>query len=68
MRIRAEKTGGIWHGYIDGHPEVDERGLTEEIALKKAMIVAERIKEQISSRGKPEAAGRRRINGNTEER
>lgn len=24
MNIRVEKTGGIWHAYLEGHPEVDE--------------------------------------------
>ena len=33
--IRTEKVGGIWHGYLEGHPEVDERALTEEIARRK---------------------------------
>ena len=35
MKIETKKVGGIWHGYLEGHPEVDERGLTEEIALRK---------------------------------
>src|SRR5205823_2419037 len=33
--IRTEKIGGIWHGYLEGHPEIDERALTEEIARRK---------------------------------
>jgi len=40
MNIRVEKVGGIWHGTIDGHPEIDERGLTEEIARRKVLAVA----------------------------
>jgi hypothetical protein len=40
MNIRVEKVGGIWHGTIDGHPEIDERGLTEEIARRKVNSVA----------------------------
>jgi hypothetical protein len=35
MKIRTQKTGGIWHGYLEGHPEVDERALTEEMASEK---------------------------------
>lgn len=35
MKITTKKIGGIWHGYREGHPEVDERGLTEEIARRK---------------------------------
>jgi hypothetical protein len=35
MKITTRKTGGIWHGYIEGHPEIDERALTEEIARQK---------------------------------
>jgi hypothetical protein len=42
--VRTERIGGIWHGYVDGHPEVDERGLTEEIARRKAESVAKRLK------------------------
>lgn len=44
MKIRVEKTGGIWHGYIEGHPEVDERALTEDIAWRKAERMVERLK------------------------
>jgi hypothetical protein len=36
LKIRTQKTAGIWHGYVEGHPEIDERALTEEIALRKA--------------------------------
>lgn len=43
-RIRTEKIGGIWHGYLEGHPEIDERALTEEIARRKAESVAKRLK------------------------
>jgi hypothetical protein len=35
MKITTRKIGGIWHGYLDGHPEIDERALTEEIARQK---------------------------------
>jgi hypothetical protein len=35
MKITTKKVGGIWHGYLEGHPEIDERGLTEEIAQRK---------------------------------
>lgn len=35
MRITTRKVGGIWHGYLEGHPEIDERALTEEIARQK---------------------------------
>jgi hypothetical protein len=43
MNIRVEKVGGIWHGTIDAHPEIDERGLTEEIAWRKVNDVASRL-------------------------
>ena len=43
MNIRVEKVGGIWHGTIDGHPEVDERGLTEEIVRRKVEAVAQTL-------------------------
>ena len=41
MEIRTEKTGGIWHGYLEGHPQVDERALTEEIAWQKVKRIIE---------------------------
>lgn len=47
MKITTQKTGGIWHGYLEGHPEVDERGLTEEMARVKV----ERIVERVRTRG-----------------
>lgn len=40
MNIRVEKVGGIWHGTIYEHPEIDERSLTEEIARRKVNDVA----------------------------
>jgi hypothetical protein len=46
MNIRVEKVGGIWHGTIDGHPEIDERGLTEEIARRKVEQAALQITER----------------------
>ena len=39
-KITAKRVGGIWHGYLEGHPEVDERGLTESIAKRKAGEIA----------------------------
>jgi hypothetical protein len=41
MKIRVEKTGSIWHGYLEGHPEIDERGLTKEKALEKVRRIME---------------------------
>jgi hypothetical protein len=43
VRICVQKVGGIWHGTIEGHPEIDERGLTKEIAERKAREAAGRI-------------------------
>jgi hypothetical protein len=45
LKIRVQKIGGIWHGYVEGHPEIDERALTEEIAERKARQMAQRITE-----------------------
>jgi hypothetical protein len=42
VTIVVRKTGGIWHGTIDGCLDVDERGLTPEIAERKARELAER--------------------------
>lgn len=44
--IRVKKTGGIWHGYLDGYPEIDERGLTEEVARRKVERVIEKLKAE----------------------
>jgi predicted RNase H-like HicB family nuclease len=50
--IRTEKIGGIWHGYLDGHPEIDERGLTEEIARRKVESVANILAEENADKKK----------------
>jgi hypothetical protein len=41
MKITTQKTGGIWHGYLAGHPEIDERGLTEEKAREKVQRIVD---------------------------
>jgi hypothetical protein len=41
MKITTQKTGGIWHGYLEGHPEIDERGLTEEKAREKVQRIVD---------------------------
>jgi hypothetical protein len=46
MKITTQKTGGIWHGYLEGHPEIDERGLTEEIARRKVERIVERMEQE----------------------
>lgn len=46
MKIRVQRVGGIWHGTIDGHPEVDVRGLTEEIARRKAEALAASMNDE----------------------
>jgi hypothetical protein len=43
MKLSAKRIGGIWHGTVEGHPEIDERGLTEEVAKRKAASVAARL-------------------------
>ncbi len=43
LRVTVEKTGGIWHGYLEGHPEVDERALTEDIARQKVERIVARL-------------------------
>jgi hypothetical protein len=35
VKVLVEKVGGIWHGRIEGHPEIDERGLTAETRNEK---------------------------------
>jgi hypothetical protein len=46
MKIKTQKTGGIWHGYLEGHREVDERALTEEIAKQKVVRIVERMERE----------------------
>lgn len=48
LDVTVQRTGGIWHGYVEGHPEVDERGLTEEMARVKAERVVKRLREDAS--------------------
>ena len=43
LRISVQRVGGIWRGSIDGHPDVDERALAEEIAVEKTERAAKRI-------------------------
>jgi hypothetical protein len=47
--VVTRKIGGIWHGYLRDHPEVDERGLTEEIARQKVERIVERIETEETS-------------------
>jgi hypothetical protein len=44
MNIKTEKVGGIWHGYVVGHFEINERALTEEIARAKAEQIAAKLR------------------------
>lgn len=48
LRIGAQRTGGIWHGYVEGRtvPDEDVRALTEAIAIEKAERVAKKIAEE----------------------
>jgi hypothetical protein len=45
-KITAKKIGSIWHGYHLDHPEIDERGLTEEVARRKAERAAARLRSK----------------------
>jgi hypothetical protein len=40
MNVHVTRIGGIWHGTIEGHPEVDIRALTEDVARRKVEAVA----------------------------
>ncbi len=46
-KIKVQKTGSIWHGLVEGHPEIDERGLTAEIAERKAKDALSRLRERL---------------------
>jgi hypothetical protein len=41
LTIVVRKTGGIWHGTVEGCNDIDERGLTAVIAERKAREVAD---------------------------
>ena len=56
--IRIEKTGGIWHGYLEGHREVDERALTEEIARRKVERIVARLESEHEGSGREESLRR----------
>lgn len=49
MKITTQKSGGIWHGYLEGHPEVDERGLTEEVVRRKVERIVARLEEETTA-------------------
>lgn len=36
VTIIVRKTGGLWHGTLEGSNEIDERALTADIAERKA--------------------------------
>jgi hypothetical protein len=44
MNVHVTRIGGIWHGTIEGHPEVDIRALTEEVAQRKVEAVAAQLR------------------------
>lgn len=41
--IKTKKTGSKWHGLIEGRPDIDETGLTEEVARRKVESVRARL-------------------------
>ncbi len=49
MKIKVQKVGGIWHGTIDDHPDVDVRALTEDIARRKVEEIARRKVNDVAS-------------------
>jgi hypothetical protein len=59
MKINVQKIGSIWHGTIDGHLEIDVRGLTEEIARRRVEEIAKGLAAKgRDQRGEKELAGR----------
>ena len=61
MKITTHKTGGIWHGYLEGHPEVDERGLTEEKAREKVERIVAALDEKGQGCSFPQPSKRGRL-------
>lgn len=48
-KITAQRVGGIWHGTVEDHPEIDERALTAEIAERKAKDALARLRERLET-------------------
>jgi hypothetical protein len=49
LKVGATRTGGIWHGYVEGRrdiPDDELRALTETIAIEKAERAARKIAEK----------------------
>lgn len=52
MKIVTKKIGGIWQGTVEGHPEIDERGLTESVAREKVVRMLAKMGEKGKEDGK----------------
>jgi hypothetical protein len=48
LKVKVQKVGGIWHGLVEGHPEIDQRALTAEIAERKAKEALARLRERLA--------------------
>ena len=49
LKVGAMRTGGIWHGYVEGWRDIHDdelRALTEAIAIEKAERAARKIAEK----------------------
>lgn len=40
-KVWTKKIGSVWHGYHRDYPQIDERGLTEEMAKRKVVELVE---------------------------
>lgn len=43
VEIRTAKIGSKWHGFIDGRPDINETGLSEEVARRKVESARARL-------------------------
>src|SRR5687768_5520113 len=69
MKIVVSKTGAIWHGTVEGHAEIDERGLTEEVARRKVeQLLARRSDGAADGRSRSAAGSRDGLRGRSERR
>ncbi len=49
MKVHVQKIGSIWHGTIDDYPDIDVRGLTEEIARRKVEDLARTLPPSVET-------------------
>ena len=65
-QTRVSKVGGIWHGTIVGHPEIDERRLRKDASAKPRMRADATVGARPIRRPPPRMARKTRVPTPTE--